>query len=409
MKPRLLFLCQTLPYPPDGGVSIRTYNVLRILARTFDVTALCFYRKAVARDVGASVDALGELAEVEVFPIPQEHRPLRFAWDHLRSVARRRVYTAYAYESRAFRSRLAEILDAGGIDLVHVDSLDLSGYLPLLRGLPVVCVHHNVESALLRRRARVERSPLRRGYLRHQAGLMEREEQRWCGRVSLNVTVSADDRDTLRRIAPDGHYLVVPNGVDVDRFRPGEGSGGGIVFVGGTTWFPNRDALSYFAAEILPLLRERGEDAPVRWVGRASERERSAYGEAGVELTGYVDDIRPYVQGAGCFVVPLRVGGGTRLKILDAWAMGKAVVSTAVGCEGLDTRDGENILVRDTAEGFAEAVRSVLHDGALRRRLGESARATAEQVYSWERIGVDMTREYLRVARGADLPAPSGG
>jgi glycosyltransferase involved in cell wall biosynthesis len=402
-RPRLLFLCQTLPYPPDGGVNIRTFNVLRLAARSFDVTALCFYRRATARSVSGSVEALGRFARIEAFPIPQEHGRVRLLLDHARSVVRRRAYTVYAYESADFRRRLASLLATERFDLVHVDSLDLAGYLPMLGDLPVVCVHHNVESMLLRRRAEVERSRPKRAYMRLQARLLEREERRWAPRVALNATVSEEDRRLLQALAPGARTTVVPNGVDVDAFRPAPGRDRGIVFVGGTTWFPNKDALAWFAEAILPILRRRGVTAPVTWVGRATEAERAHYREAhGIELTGYVDDIRPYVHDAACFVVPLRVGGGTRLKILDAWAMGKAVVSTAVGCEGLEARDGENILVRDEPEAFAAAVEQVLADATLRRRLADGARCTAERIYSWEVIGERMAREYLGVveARG---------
>lgn len=406
-RPKLLFLCQTLPFPPDGGVQIRSFHVLRLLARTFDVTALCFYRAGICpseesvRAAVAGLEALPGVAGVEAFPIPQEHGRARLAWDHLRSVAARRPYTVYAYESSAFRGRVEELLRTRGFDLVHVDSLDLSGYLPALRGTPVVCVHHNVESALLRRRAENERSPVLRRYVAHQAGLLEAEERRWCGRVALNVAVSAEDRRRFERLAPGARFAVVPNGVDTGTFRPAPGPQRGIVFVGGYSWYPNRDALAHFAEDILPLLRGGGADAGVRWVGRAPDDVRRAYRERhGMELTGYVDDIRPLVREAACYVVPLRVGGGTRLKILDAWAMGKAVVSTSVGCEGLDARDGENILVRDDPAEFAAAVRRVLEDDVLRARLGEGARRTAEEVYEWEVIGRSMTREYAALLDG---------
>lgn len=419
-RPRLLFLCQTLPFPPDGGVSIRTYNVLRLLSASFDITGLFFYRtstRATPAQVEAGLAGLRELAEVEAFPIPQEHSRVRFAWDHLRSVTRRRVYTTYSYYAEPFGERVKELVRTRSFDLVHVDSLDLSGYLPLLTHLPVVCVHHNVESQLLLRRAGTERTRVRAAYIRLQAELMDREEQRWCPRVALNVTVSAEDSATLRGRIPGANYAVVPNGVDIEAFRPSSGSEGGVVFVGGTTWFPNRDGLTFFSEEILPLIRSAGESAPVWWVGRASEEEKQRFSDAdGLLITGYVDDIRPYVQNAACYVVPLRVGGGTRLKILDAWAMGKAVVSTSVGCEGLDARDGDNILIRDTPADFADAVRRVLHDSGLRQKLGRNARATAERLYSWEGIGEKMIEEYTRAMRGGGLQmaqqsshSPGGG
>lgn len=398
-RPSLLFLSQTLPFPPDGGVNIRTYNVLRLLARQFSVTGLCFYRRSErpsATAVADSVQRLSELAQVEAFPIPQEHSRIRLLADHAISVARRRAYTLRMHASRSYRTRLAEILAQGGIDIVHMDSLDLAHYLPSLQGLPVVCTHHNVESQLLRRRAISEPSLWRRKYLQKQAEWVQDLERQWCGRVALNVAVSEPDRQEFVRIAPQGRFCVVPNGVDVEYFHPVDRPSEGIVFVGGVTWFPNRDALDYFCHGILPLVRASGNNPSVRWVGRSTETERNHYARHhGVELTGYLADVRPSIAGAACYVVPLRVGGGTRLKILDAWAMGKAVVSTSMGCEGLHAVDGENIVIRDTPASFAQAVADVLLDSNLRERLGRAARLTAERLYSWEVIGAEINRLYL--------------
>jgi glycosyltransferase involved in cell wall biosynthesis len=413
-KPKLLFLCQTLPYPPDGGVAIRSYNILRLLAGMYDVTAMCFVRRATTPDADASLEALRSLVkEIHAYPIPQELSRGRLMLDHATALVRRRVYTTTAYESAAFRQGLEQALANTAFDLVHVDSLDLSPYLPLLAGVPTVCVHHNVESALLRRRAATESSLMRRAYLRLQSHFMENEEKRWCPRVALNVAVSAGDRRDFERLAPGSRFTVLPNGVDVAKFAPGSSDGSGIVFVGGMTWFPNKDALAYFARDILPALRAIGCQDEVVWVGRALPGAVEAYRTAGITLTGYVDDIRPYVTRAACYIVPLRVGGGTRLKILDAWAMGKAVVSTSIGCEGLDARDGWNIMIRDEPRAFAAAVHEVLSDSALQTQLGSNARQTAERVYSWDVIGETMRAEYeaVRLAKpnaGAPAAATAG-
>lgn len=406
-RPRLLFLCQTLPFPPDGGVAIRSFHTLRLLARRFDVTALCFYRwkrGAVRGQIDGSVKALSAYAHVEAFAIPQEHSRARLLSDHLRSIVTGRPYTVFAYESTAFRHRLTELLRAEPFDLVHVDSLDLSGYLPALPLERVAVTHHNVESALLRRRSALESRAAVSAYMRRQADLLEREERHWCPRVALNLTVSEADAEVLSELAPSANVAVVPNGVDTETFYPGatrssggdaELPSGGLVFVGGTTWFPNRDALAYFVGQILPALRRRGVAAPVTWVGRATDAEIARYsGVDGLTLTGYVDDVRPYLDAAHCFVVPLRVGGGTRLKILDAWAMGKGVVSTSVGCEGLAARNGDNILIGDSVDDFADAVASVLGDAALRARLEAGARRTAEELYGWDAIGRTLEAHY---------------
>jgi polysaccharide biosynthesis protein PslH len=175
-----------------------------------------------------------------------------------------------------------------------------------------------------------------------------------------------------------------------------------VAFAGGAIAFPNPDALDFFCSEILPHLRAAGADVPVRWIGRASAEQQRSYRERyGVELTGYVDDVRPLMRDAACHIVPLRAGGGTRLKILNSWAMGKPVVSTSIGCEGLAATDGANMLIRDHPKDFADAILAVLHDAELRRRLGERGRATAQRLYSWDVIGDQMIDAYLPLASAA--------
>jgi glycosyltransferase involved in cell wall biosynthesis len=400
---RLLFLSQTLPYPPHGGVQIRTFHTLRNLAKVFDVTALCFYRWKTGHlepDVDQALRVLGKFARVEAFPIPQEHGRLRVLLDHASSAITGRVYTVSTYRSRAFEDAIKSARQRTEFDIAHLDSLDLSGYLPLLEDLPTVCVHHDAQSLLLRRRARHQKSRLMAAYLNYQSRLMEKEEREICPSVDLNVTVSEADRTVLRGIAPNGRFEVVPNGVDIDYFKPDtEPAEGGIVFVGGTTWYPNKDALEYYRSTILPELRATLPFETTMWVGRATDDEIGAFSCTGLELTGYVEDVRPFIANAACYVVPIRVGGGTRIKILDAWAMGKAVVSTSVGCEGLDAKHGENILIADDPGEFALRVREVIEDPQLRRSLGINARKTAERKYSWEAIGHDMTRMYSELLR----------
>lgn len=401
-------LCQTLPYPPDGGNHLRTFNVLRLLSRDFDVTALFFFRRADRSDETAVRDglrALSAFAKVEAFPIDSEHAATRLLWDHMRSVASRRAYTWYIYQSRAVRARVESLLANEAFDLVHIDSLDLAGYLPILNGLPTVCVHHDVESSLLRRRAALERRPWRRAYLLRQSAFVAALEREWCPALALNVTVSDLDGERLRAIAPGARTLTVPNGVDIDEFQPAPHRGNAVISVGGTNLFPNLDALYFFCEQIVPVIRASGVNVPIRWIGRADSSVAARVGNA-VELTGYVRDVRPFLRDAACFVVPLRVGGGTRMKILTAWAMGLPVVSTSIGCEGLAAVDGDNLLVRDEPESFAAAVAQVLSDGGLRERLGRGGRLTAERIYGWEVIGETMLDEYHGLVEGG-VAAPT--
>lgn len=405
-KPRLLFLAHRLPYPPDSGVSIRAFHLLRLLAQSYEVTLVAFHRIGGTASQVALEQHLAVLrtmvADVVVHPIPQERSRMRWVADHIRSIFTRRPYTEFVYASSAYRAAVVERCRRTEFAVVHMDSMDLVGYLPLLTGLPVVCGHHNIESTLLRRRAGMEANWLTASYLRLQAGWLRQAEVEWCPLVALNVVVSERDRVELGALAPDASIIVVPNGVDDIAMRPQGAGDQGIVFVGGTTWFPNRDALDYFATDVLPRIRARFPEVRTVWVGRVGDEERDRYGRTGITFTGYVDDIREYVGAAACFVVPLRVGGGTRLKILDAWAMGKAIVSTRAGAEGLDAIEGQNIVLREDPQAFAEAVLEVLSDKPMRDRLGRAGRELIEQKYAWDSFREPMIAAYVAAqqARG---------
>jgi glycosyltransferase involved in cell wall biosynthesis len=211
------------------------------------------------------------------------------------------------------------------------------------------------------------------------------------------VVVSETDERKLCSLAPGSRTIVVPNGVDTEHFRPPEGAGrrsDHIVFVGGTYSYPNRDAVEYFLNEVWPHIKVRN-GVSFEVVGRSGDDGQDGLTlDESVSFAGHVPDVREPLGTATCSVVPLRIGGGTRLKILDSWAIGTPVVSTSIGSEGLDARDGENILIRDEPREFARAVLELLEDPGLRRRLAEAGRETAVSRYSWDRIGGNLRHAY---------------
>ena len=409
MRKRLLFLSQCLPFPPHSGVTNRTYHILRELQREFDVALVAFSRRNHQPDSASRASAAAKLRLVvsdvrEAAVIGSEWSMALKLRNHLSSLLTGKPYIFYDYSHQGFGRALRGELSLAQPDLVHLDSMDLYRWLPSLPAVPIACTHHNVESELLRQRA--DRIPRRatRAYLRHQANLVERIERRLCSRFDINVMTSEPDAERLRVLAPEARTSVVPNGVDIDYFRPTspqELVPARVAFLGPTYMFPNRDAVDFFLADVWPLISRRYPESTFHLIGKNSVDEKLRFeSHPGVRCEGYVPDIRPGFAEAECSVVPLRVGGGTRLKILDAWSMGKAIVSTSIGCEGLETADGRNILIRDDAKGFADAVVQILNDAELRNRLGHEGRMTVEKHYAWPIVGRHLSSLYMELIEG---------
>jgi glycosyltransferase involved in cell wall biosynthesis len=403
MRSRLLFLAQSLPFPPHSGVTRRTYSILKELQREFDITLVPFSRRVHQADLTAVADAATalrrELSKVmDPVPIASDVSLLQELRNHGRSVLSREPYIYYEYDDKRFGQNLREALKRDRPDIIHIDSLDLYRWYSSLPDLPIACTHHSIESELLRLEGTHRRNPILRGYINHQANLLENVERRLAPRFALNVMTSQLDADRLRALSPDARTAVIPNGVDTDFFEPTSPSDivpGRVAFLGPTYMFPNRDAVDFFLADAWPFVKQHCPDATFHLIGKNTPDEKARFeSHHGVTCNGHVPDIRPHFSRASVSIVPIRVGGGTRLKILDAWAMGKAVVSTSVGCEGLETVDGSNILIRDDPKDFAAAVVQLLMDGDLRERLGHEARKTAEKHYSWHVVGQKLISLY---------------
>jgi glycosyltransferase involved in cell wall biosynthesis len=316
----------------------------------------------------------------------------------------RRPYTYFEYGNAKYVTYLRQAIAEAPPALVHMDSLDLYRWLAELPPeVPTVCTHHNIESALLRSRAARVKHGILAAYLRHQAELVERVERVVSERFQANIVMSELDGERLRGLAPGAKTFVAPTGVDTEYFAPPAPAvvPGRVAFLGPTYMFPNQEGVDFFIREAWPAVRRGAPGATFHLIGRSTPALAARYASVpGVTCLGYVPDVRPHLAAASCLVVPLRVGGGTRIKILDSWAMGKAVVSTALGCEGLRASDGENMLIRDTATGLADAVLQVLGNAALRTRLEQRARATAVETYSWDALGQKLRVEYGRLIDG---------
>lgn len=413
-RPHLLFLSHVTPFPPDSGCTNRTLNLLRQLQLDYDITLLSFSRRNHQRDAAARAAARHALLALgfragEPVVVQGERSLVRRALDHLRAAITERPYTTYQYRSAAYGAQLRDALATRPPDLVHLDAIDLHSWLPHLPAVPVTCMHHDIESDHLRQRAATIRVNALARHVRRQADIVERMERELCPRMALNLVCSDEDARRLGQIAPKSPILVVPNGVDTEYLAPlpGVAVPERVIFVGPTYTYPNRDAVEYLLEQIWPRVRRRHPRATLHLIGGGPAEASARFAAVdGVTVLGKVPDIRPHLATASCVVVPIRYGGGTRIKILDAWAMGMPVVSTVRGAAGLSAGDGDNLLLRDEPAAFAAAVCEVLENQALAARLGENGRATVASSYSWDTIGKTVRAGFRRVGARAARPAP---
>ncbi|MBE7414104.1 MAG: glycosyltransferase [Deltaproteobacteria bacterium] len=397
----VLFLSQIVPYPPHGGVLQRGYNLLRMSARRNKIHLLAFVHPDVLGTEPLLEESRRELGKfcssVEFFTLwPKKSKFHKFAGFAL-SCCSTLPFSVLAHSSRPFRARFEELASSDDIDLIHFDTIALAEVdCPGIRK-PKVLTHHNIESVLMARRAAVEKNPVLRAYLRRQARRLEAYEKEKSPLFACNILVSGEDESKLRAAVPGITTAIVPNGVDTDYFRPVlTDERPAVVYAGGMNMFANKDAVLFFLKEIWPLIKRSRPESEFYAIGQCPPAELLEYakGDSSVTAPGYVDDVRPFISRAAVYVIPLRIGGGTRLKLLDAMAMGKAIVSTSIGCEGIEAADGKELLVADSPADFAARVLDLLKDEPKRRALGSAARRAAEAKYSWESIGLRLQEAY---------------
>jgi glycosyltransferase involved in cell wall biosynthesis len=309
--------------------------------------------------------------------------------DYLRRIGcllRLRPYSVERFRSEAMRMKIETQLKAGQLDLIVCDSLYALANVPKT-DVPIALNCHNVEYVIFERYSRLEGNWLKKCYASVESRLMRDAERRSCRRAVMAMVCSNDDRDILRHLNQDLPISVVPNAVDTDSYSPGETNGATgaspvLLFQGSMDWFPNRDAVEFFARAILPEVRKTCPGVRFVVAGRNPPAELIAELKDGVEFTGTVLDMRPYLSAATVVVVPLRMGSGTRIKILEACAVGKPVVSTSVGAEGLGLEPEKEILLADDPAAFARSVVKLLQDPARRTAMARLARAVIVERYS---------------------------
>lgn len=377
-RPRLAFISPVFLLPADAGGKIRTGNVLRAMrGGAFEITLVS---PATAEQVERWAPELAGMCDHFVRWQPSPALPRwRRAGDLLGDLP---VNVAADRSPQALRV-VRETLAAGHFDAVVFDFVHAAVLRPAAALPPSVCFTHNVEAEIFKRHAETAAQPLLRWLWRSQYRKMQRFEAEALRRFTRVVAVSERDARQFETQYGLGKVRTIPTGVDLDFFswqapQPPAASGPVVVFTGSMDWEANVDGIRFFIDEVWPLVLAQQPAARLRVVGRNPPASLVQRADAGVSYTGFVDDVRDHVRDAQAFVIPLRVGGGTRIKAFEAMAMGCPVVSTAVGIEGLDVQAGSHYLLADGAQPLADSVLSLMRDDALRQRLSVEARRQVE-------------------------------
>ena len=368
---------------------MRNWALLRVLAEEgHTVTAVCFADSA---DSGSIPSELRAICHVVVVPRPASNRGRwKSMSDRMIGLASPLPYGAWRFRSAEYRDQITRTLASDYFDLIIWDELYNLGNFAENPPAPVLLNTHDFVRELWQRFCAVEHNPLKRAY----AWLEYRKTSRWepqvCSRLHGVIACSERDAELYRQNYPELAVSVVPNVVDIASYEPPYGDDGRtVLFVGGMDWLPNRDAVMFFVSEIWPKIHDQVPSARFAIVGSQPDDKlrRDLSATPGVTCAGRVHDVRPFVSQAAVCVVPLRIGSGTRMKILEAGASGRAIVSTRIGAEGLSFRDGSEICLAETREEFTEATVLLLNDAQRRDSMGRAARHRVEESYGYAALG----------------------
>lgn len=415
-------MSHVVPYPPNSGLLLRAHHLLKALAAQHEVDLVAFVQEPLLASMYRNVqegllECRRELSamcrSVQLLPIERLQRPFGKARTAAECLISGNGYTADWLRSAA-AARLVRIQHAQTrYDVAHFDVISLARYRELLDGVPATLGHHNVESHMMARRAVQERHVLKAGYFRQEARRLARYERIMMPQFSTNLVCSDLDAARLRENVPDAHTVTIANGVDCGYFRSAGGAErpDSLIFVGTLNWYPNAAAVSFLLREIWPRLRQLrpGVTLDIVGAGASTQVVNLARRAPGVILHGFKRDIRGMLDAAAIYVCPIRDGGGTKLKILDACAMQKCIVAHPIACEGLAVQPGVEAAFAETPDEFVRTLAALLDDRGRRVAMGHAARALVERRYSFRAIGLELVRTLEEVAARRQRVAGGSG
>ncbi|MDE0327183.1 MAG: glycosyltransferase family 4 protein [Candidatus Poribacteria bacterium] len=393
---KILFLSPTVPFPLTDGGRIRVFNLLKQIAQKSEVTLLALETQPADAEGVSQLQQLG----IQVHLVSNAPTLPRLSFGTLANAFfKRQPITVARYDLPAYRQQFKALIATDIFDLVHYEMFHTAQFRTET-DLPGVLSQQNVDSAIWRRLCGETVNPFYKFAYWTQQLAFQRYERVLSPKFDAVTCTSDIDAAVFQQHCAEGVIEIIPNGVDVTHYQPdfSAEAPAHLIYIGSMDWYPNEDAVSFFADEVLPQIHAEVPEVKFSIVGgNPSAHVKKLAEKEGIVVTGRVPEIKPYFAETTVFVVPLRIGSGTRLKILEALAMGKAIVSTSVGAEGLDLKDGEEIFIADEPKVFAEAVTRLLKDPSLRRRIGKNGRARVEQDYDWRSISEKLHQLYTRI------------
>ena len=398
----ILVVCRVLPYPPDVGYKIRTFNLLKYLSSKHNISLVCY---ASALDQGNHISVMEQYCKSIWLVQPEKRTKVK----QLPGLAKNLIsglpwYVKYA-KSKEMKDTILRLTKGNRFDLIHIDDPYMSSNLDVVSksGVKKTVTFHDIESIKYQRILGIEKNLYKKIRFFLNWLPMQRWERRIAEKFDLNIVMSPVDRQILLSKNINVKIAVIPNGVDTDSLDqlPPTDQQENISFFGTMDYPPNIDAVLYFYKRVFQLIRRRLPETKFFIIGQKPTNElKKLSNDSNVIVTGYVKDIVPYYQKSSVVVVPLRAGGGTRLKILEAMGLGRPVVSTSLGSEGLEVTHSENIMIADRPEDFAKHTIELMTNKTLRTRLTEKARKFVESYHSWRKIAGDLDRVYQEICLG---------
>ena len=398
----ILQLTTKIPYPLDDGGKIGVYNITKCLALLGHKVTLVTFASRAQEETGD----LEDYANLELVVQDRRNSPL----GALATLGSSVPYTVGKYHTQTMSERIDRLLETERYDLIHVDHLHMASYAVRARekfGIPIFLREHNFETAIWQRLSQLEKNPVRKWYSQIQLEKMRRYEVQMAEKFDCCLMVTKQDEAKLRAASSRTKTAVVPAGVDVSYFEPGTNEFEGpnsILFLGSLDWLPNQDGFWWFYESIFPNVVAKVPSAKLLVVGKNPPAKLRQLSGSNLSVVGPVEDVRPYMRRAQVCVVPLRIGSGIRIKILEMLAMKKAIVTTSTGCEGMETKNEQHLLVADGEQAFADAICRLLRDRDLRFALGETGRTLVSEEYRWENVVQKLVSVYEKTLEKTKEP-----